>query len=283
VNIQKNSSKDKEIGDLEKITKDEIYSDIWSRVIVKELETCRTYIYCKKEKLKNSSPNVEWFYELSAEDDPKDNLNKYLSDSECDYKYSNCDRRKIFHDNDGFSEFVLDGATWLYYKNKKHYVNIESLDGAYQESFILEYSESFRGLPIYERETYKSDYKYIKNLLDERRDRSIIVRNKNDSLVSILDENNPPNLFIDKFSDIIKRLFLVTLLIFSALVGGFIFLIPIYLLSLIFSPLILILLSLAYIFLGCKYLVLFEMAYPIEITSRIGDYIYRDKYELKPT
>lgn len=282
MNTEKNLSKDKQIHDLSKITEDEIYSDIWSRVTLNQFETCRTYVYCKKEKLKDDSRNIEWFYELSAEDNPKDNLNRYLSGSESDHKYSDRDRRKIFY-NDEFGEFVLDDEKWLYYENKRHQVDVESLDGTYQESFIIEHSESFSSIPIYEQKNYKSDHKYIRDLLNKKLNRSIIVRNKNGHLVSILDEDSPPGLFVDRFSGVAKKLFLLGLLIPLMFVGGFTFLIPIWLLTLLFSPPVVVLLSFAYILLGCKYMVLLMMAYPVEIASRIGNYIYRDKYELKPT
>lgn len=279
---QKTLSKNKELNNLEKISEKEIYSGIWSRVIIKESKPFNTYFYCKKEDLENSSPDVEWFYELSAEGNPKDNLDKYLSDNSFNHKYSNRDRRKIFHNREHFEEFELDGEKWLYYENKKPQIDVESLDGTYQESFVVEYAESFDSVPVFEKKTHKNDYKYICGLLEQKSGRSVILRSKNDRLVSRLDENNPPDLYIDKLSDSVKKLFLITILILSMFTGMIIFLIPIHFLSLLLSPFFFIMTILCYVLLGCKYMCLLGIAYPLEIVSRIGDYIYKDKYELKP-
>lgn len=280
MNTERNLSKDGQTDELNKITEDEIYSELWSRVIVKKFETLETHVYCKKENLVDSPHDIVWFYELSVEDDPKCNLDRYLSRSKSDYIYSDHNRGKIFHD-DNFDTFVLDGEEWLYYKTRKHKVSVESLDGTYQEDFIIEHMKSFSGIPIYEKKNYKDEHEHIINLLSKKLSLSIVVKNKDGHLVSILDENNPPSLFVDKFSDMVKKSFLATLLISLMFVGGFTFLIPIYLFSLLFSTPMLMLLSFAYISLGCKYMVVLMMAYPIEITSRVGNYIYKDKYELK--
>jgi uncharacterized protein YqhQ len=119
-----------------------------------------------------------------------------------------------------------------------------------------------------------NDYKYICGLLEQKSGRSVILRSKNDGLVSRLDENNPLDLYIDKLSDSVKKLLLVTILILSMFTGMIIFLIPIHFLSLLLSPFFFIMTLLCYVLLGCKYMCLLGIAYPLEIVSRIGGYIY---------
>lgn len=282
--IEKTLQENTKMNNLEDISEEEIYSNVWSRVIVKDITICNTFVYCKKDDLKSEGYNIEWTYELSSDfGGPKKNLKNYFSDEvSLDHKYSDHNRRKIAHNINDLNGFVLDDTEWLYYKDKKVKVTIESLDSSYEKSFFVEYTKSFDGVPTFEDQTHKNNYKYICNLLEKRRERSILVRKKNDTLVTMINSNDPPDIFVDKLSDITKKSFLLFFLISSIFVGSIIFLLPIFIFHLFFGQLFSLILIPIYFLLGCKYLCLLTAFYPFEITSKIGNYIYRDKYEFVP-
>lgn len=280
--IEETIQKD-QINNIENISKKEMNSSIWSRVIIKDIDICSTTVYCKtdKKELNNSSYNTEWVYELSSEfNNPKKNLEKFFSNN-YQHKYLDQDRKKIFESISNLKEFKYKDNTWLYYKDKKVKIDIESLDGSYQESFFVEYEKSFNNTPAFEKEDKKDNHRFVAKLLEKRLGRSIIVKQKNDSLISRFDINDPPDPIIDKCSNITKKVFLFFIFTSVLLIGNLIFISPLYIFSILLSPIVAVLLFYIYMFVGCKYLCLLGFFYPLEITTRIGNYIYSDKYKLK--